>query len=331
MSRPDLIVAEPSHVGHARLVATAAAERAGLDADRIPKVALATTELATNLLKHAGQGVLTMHTEPGRLDVLSLDTGPGIHQVGQSMRDGYSTTGTMGGGLGAVRRAADVFDLFSLPGAGTAVLARWQDDRARSAKARIGAAMRTAPGEVRCGDLWAAWEDKDLVTVSVSDGLGHGERAEQASQTAMRSIAPQHTRGPADILESIQQAMSATRGATVAITQIAPERGRLWFCGVGNIAGRIYTGAAARPHRLVSRPGIVGAGNTVGTAQFAGAWTAESWLLLYSDGVSDRWDLNEWPGLLRHDPATVAAWILAQRGRGRDDSCVLVVTGGDGR
>jgi hypothetical protein len=53
--------------------------------------------------------------------------------------------------------------------------------------------------------------------------------------------------------------------------------------------------------------------------------------LLYTDGVSDRWNLEEWPGLLRHDPATVAAWILAQRGRGRDDSCVVAVSGGAAR
>ncbi len=66
-------------------------------------------------------------TEPGPaawVQLAALDTGPGIPDVDAAMADGYSTANSLGGGLGACRRAAGVFDLYTAPGAGTTVIAR---------------------------------------------------------------------------------------------------------------------------------------------------------------------------------------------------------------
>lgn len=329
MTRTDLVVSEDGHVGRARRLAAAAAQRAGLPMARVHLVALAATELATNLVKHAGRGVFTVVPGPGQLDLLAADKGPGMGRLEHSMRDGYSTTGSMGAGLGSIRRAADYFDAYTLAGRGTVVLARWRHGSPLPG-VRVGAARLTAPGETASGDMWVAVSRGATVSVALSDGLGHGDAAAKASEAAVDTLTSAAGQRPARILEAMQQALARTRGATVAVVQIVPGEGRIRFAGIGNIATRRYAETGAPVQRLLSRPGIVGVAGTNRVPDSTESWSPRSWLVLHTDGVSERWSADDWPGLLRHDPATVAAWILAQHGRGRDDACVVVVAGGDG-
>ncbi len=119
----DLPVADASHVHAAVAMAEGAAWRAGLvPADRAG-CALIATELATNLARHARDGrLVATATEPGPaawVQLAAVDHGPGIPDVEAAMADGYSTypaAGSLGGGLGACRRAAAVFDLWTSSG-----------------------------------------------------------------------------------------------------------------------------------------------------------------------------------------------------------------------
>ena len=124
----DLPVADPSHVHAAVAMADAAAAHAGLTPADRASCALIATELATNLARHARDGQLVASaTEPGPaawVQLAALDSGPGIPDVDAAMADGYSTANSLGGGLGACRRAAGVFDLYTAPGAGTTIIAR---------------------------------------------------------------------------------------------------------------------------------------------------------------------------------------------------------------
>ncbi|WP_116100881.1 SpoIIE family protein phosphatase [Amycolatopsis thermalba] len=332
MTRDDLVVTEPSHVGRARVIAASAAARAGLPLDRVHRVSLAATELASNLLKHAGRGVFSVVPALGRLDVLAVDRGPGIGRIEDSMRDGYSTTGTLGGGPGAVRRAADVFDVYSRRGQGTSVLARWHGEPSPvPGGLRIGSAILTAPGESECGDRWTALTADDSVTIALSDGLGHGQLAARASDAAISTVAAHTELRPARILELMQPSLASTRGATVAVAQLTPAEGRMRFCGVGNVSTRFYPDQDTSVQRIVSRHGIVGTAARPRPSDSVYPWSPRSWLVLHTDGISDKWSSSDWPGLFNHDPATVAGWILGQRGSGRDDACVVVVAGGGAR
>ncbi|MYS50392.1 phosphatase, partial [Streptomyces sp. SID6013] len=102
---------------------------------RTSTTALVATELATNLLKHAGGGqvlidvvappVLAAGREATwRVQIVTVDHGPGISDVSAALRDGFTTTGSLGAGLGTCARLADDFDLHSVPGRGTVVVAR---------------------------------------------------------------------------------------------------------------------------------------------------------------------------------------------------------------
>jgi serine/threonine-protein kinase RsbT len=90
-------------------------------------VALAVSELATNLLRYARGGVIRLSADRDhRGSVVELectDCGPGIANVEQAMQDGFSTSGGLGHGLPAARRLMDEFHIASGP-AGTRIVAR---------------------------------------------------------------------------------------------------------------------------------------------------------------------------------------------------------------
>src|SRR5262249_33277923 len=120
-------ITEPGQAAEARRGGVALARDLGFDETAAGRVALVVTEAATNILKHAKDGevlLIPVETDGGGRDVLALDRGPGIPDVGRALGDGYSTAGSSGTGLGAMRRLSTLFDVHSAPGVGTAVLAR---------------------------------------------------------------------------------------------------------------------------------------------------------------------------------------------------------------
>ena len=169
---------DPSRVGEARRHAAQLAHDCGFDEVQAGRLALVVTELATNLLRHAEHGRLWLaaHGSLREVEVIAVDEGPGIADVERSLHDGYSTGGTPGTGLGAVRRLAHHFDLHSTIPGGTVVLARLRADQgpADDAAACFGAVSLPAPGESVCGDGWGFAFDGDRTGMIVVDGLGHG-------------------------------------------------------------------------------------------------------------------------------------------------------------
>lgn len=92
-------------------------------------LATSVSELAQNLVKHATEGgriTLAPICRAGieGVEVTAEDHGPGIEDVPRAMEDGYSTNGGLGGGLPAVRRLMDEFEITSTLGTGTRVVAR---------------------------------------------------------------------------------------------------------------------------------------------------------------------------------------------------------------
>ncbi|MFF6959692.1 SpoIIE family protein phosphatase [Streptomyces sp. NPDC008317] len=156
----------------ARGAAAALGRRIGLGDQRTAELVLAVSELAANITKHAVDGslllrVLRSHAESAGnvvagVEVIAVDSGPGMADVSAALRDGMSTAGTLGIGLGAVQRLADTFDIHSQPGVGTVQLARFWPRSAAPATAgepAVGGITRPISGEQSCGDAWAARMD----------------------------------------------------------------------------------------------------------------------------------------------------------------------------
>jgi anti-sigma regulatory factor (Ser/Thr protein kinase) len=165
-------VADASQVAQARRLVSDHARRTGMAEARIGKVAIVVTELATNLLKHGGGGqILADRCSDGEgigLEILALDRGRGMPDVGRCMDDGYSTSGSPGTGLGAVARLADDVRIYSRPGLGSVIMARFLGEAAGAWTHRsgmgpghdghrtlFGAAVAPYPGEQVCGDRWS--------------------------------------------------------------------------------------------------------------------------------------------------------------------------------
>jgi anti-sigma regulatory factor (Ser/Thr protein kinase) len=328
MSGPNVVLAvhDPSQVGTARRAAVVEAERLGAGESDTGKVALIVTELATNLARHGGGGELLLRslTEPVvGLEIVAIDRGPGMTDVEHALRDGYSTGGTIGVGLGAVPRIADRCEIFSLDGAGTVVLARVRlAPGGRPSEVAIAGVSVPRHGESVCGDAWAWAGNGQGWSVLVADGLGHGPDAAVAAAEAVR-IFRGHTAEPAaDIMAAAHAAMRHTRGAAVGIAEVRPARGELTFTGVGNVGGALLT--ANRSRSLVSHAGIVGH-ECRKIQTFSYPWSKGSVLVLHSDGLQTRWTLDRYPALRLRDPALLAAVLYRDFARGRDD--VTVVAG----
>lgn len=321
---------EQSATGGARRMAVALAGTHGVSADAIGRLAIIVTEAATNILRHAGRGTIILRAvlvgdAPG-VEVLALDKGPGIPDLSRAMRDGFSTSGTAGQGLGGIRRLAQVFDLYSQRGVGTALLARVGEEQATvvtSIDDRVGAVCIPVSGQVECGDAWrVVVQARDRTTVMVVDGLGHGPQA-AAAAAAATALLPSRPLDEAHVLlGALDEAMRGTRGAALSVTVIDVAAREAQFSGVGNVDGRVI--AKGKTTHLVPQNGIIG--HTMPTLRpSAVPWPAGGRLIMHSDGVSARWHMDAYPGLLAAHPALVAGVIYRDFARGRDDATVIVL------
>jgi anti-sigma regulatory factor (Ser/Thr protein kinase) len=323
-------VNERSAVAEARRRATECAESLRLDANAVGRAALITTELATNLVKHTTGGSILFASDedaPRSLTIIALDKGEGIANVGAAMRDGYSTAGSPGTGLGAVARSSSHHDIYSMPGKGTVVLCRVDDEQAPGNPALASARLSVAgicvakPRETESGDAWISMRGRDATTIVVADGLGHGPAAATASLGVIRSVRERPDAELENMLQDAHSAIRSTRGAAVGIARVHESAGRLDFIGSGNIAGVIVEDEKTR--RAVSQPGIVG--HEMRKVQvFSYPWTAGSILLMHSDGIGTALSLAPYPGLAQRDPALIAAVLYRDFCRGTDDATVVV-------
>ena len=317
---------DPSGVGEARRTAGGLGARARLSADELANLSIVVNELAGNALRHGGGGTVVFRTlavgDCSGVEVLCIDGGPGMSDVTACFRDGYSTGGTMGTGLGAARRLAHAFDIFSAPGQGTVVLARmWAGGEQPATPLQVGALAIPVAGEHLCGDGWALVEDAGATTVMLVDGLGHGAGAAVAAQLAIRIFRERAGRGPVELVELLHQGLRPTRGAAAAVAEIRRDTAQVRFAGIGNIAARIISGTDTRS--LVSHNGIVGV-HSVRAHEFTYPFPAGASLVLHSDGVTSHWKADSVPGLFRRDPAIAAGIIYRDFARGRDDASIVV-------
>jgi len=315
-----------SQVGAARRGVAALASQAGLDDDAVARASIVATELATNLLGHATDGRLLARSlvdQPGvvGIELLAIDAGPGIRDIDRCLQDGFSSAGTPGNGLGAIRRQSDHFDISSQPDAGTVVLARIRA-QADPGAFRLGVVCVPYPGEIECGDGWDLQADDRLATLLVVDGLGHGSAAAEASRAARAAFRSDPERPPEQALRAMHQSLQGTRGAAVAVAQIDRRQRQLRFAGVGNIGGALL--GTGRRRGLPSHNGILG-GIASRMQAFEYDWADGDLLVMHSDGLQSRWTLDAAPGAGSRDPAVIAGLLYRDFNRGRDDLTIAVL------
>jgi serine/threonine-protein kinase RsbT len=112
----------------ARQKGRALAIRLGFSAAEATLIATAISELARNIITYARKGEVKLQTIENSarrgIVVVATDEGPGIRDIHQALRDGFSTSGSLGLGLPGVRRLMDEFHISSETGRGTTVMVK---------------------------------------------------------------------------------------------------------------------------------------------------------------------------------------------------------------
>jgi anti-sigma regulatory factor (Ser/Thr protein kinase) len=326
-------VDDPSRIAEVRRAASLLGQTMGLTPELIAQACLVASELCTNILKYAERGEIWMSTLTAGgmaygLDIVAIDRGPGIANFDAAAKDGFSTGGSLGIGLGTMRRAAALFDVYTAPGLGTALMLRLLEKKvAAPADDGFAVASRMTPirGEIVSGDSWSCLRFEPSMAVALVDGLGHGPKAAEAAHAAIeafhRSV---REGGPAQSIQLAHQALISTRGAVMAVACIDSPAQTLRFAGLGNISAVVHTPGASV--RLGSTDGTVGYGVRK-ARESSVAWTPRSTLVMNTDGLSSRWSLARHPGLLACHPVLIAAVLHRDFARNTDDATVVVVQG----
>lgn len=339
-------ITDEQGISTAALDAMTLARAHGLDADAVERLGVVVTAMAGNILRHAqtGQVILRQVGEHGLgcIEVLALDKGPGIADMTRTMRDSATPAGGIpratpaagvlrDGGLADIRRLADLFDIYSHTGCGTALVAHvgtpaTHDDASCTAESvrhgTVGVVCVPLQGEQECGDSWAVDISDARMTVLLVDGLGHGPGAAIAARAAMAVFRDVSGDKPESILTAMHAALRHTRGAALSVSVVDHASGSVHFCGVGNVDGRVVNVDASK--HMAPQNGIVG--HTMPRPQCASVpWPADGRLVMHSDGITARWKADSYPGLLARHPSLLAGVLFRDFARARDDATVVVL------
>jgi hypothetical protein len=157
--------------------------------------------------------------------------------------------------------------------------------------------------------------------LAIIDGLGHGAPAALAAQAALQLLRQNPALPLPQLLGVLDTGLTGTRGAAVGLVQIRGRR--LWHAGVGNTRALRWRGDHLL--RLPSQSGVVGGGlpANLDLAVTEADLQPGDWLLLFTDGLSEKLDLKvhlpEWA----RDPQLLCDHLLARWRNPRDDAGVL--------
>ncbi|HEX8852943.1 MAG TPA: ATP-binding protein [Pyrinomonadaceae bacterium] len=343
-----LQIMDEAQVGAARRAVRRFAAPLGFGEDALAALDIIVQEIGTNAARYTAAGGCLHWTTPlgnaPGVELFYWDKGPGIFDVERAVIDGVSSGGSLGGGLGALQRLLDDFDVYSTVRGttsrlvrrrrsthGTAILGRkWVTrpsvDASRApeaSEADIGVWSRPRPGEDVNGDAYCVIRHRGQTLFAVIDGLGHGRGAHEAASVALDSLG-QWRGEPLDLmLHAAHDALRATRGAVIGAVVIDREKEALYYAGVGNVEARVF--GSAEPTRAIPSNGTLGARLPSTLRVWPHRWTPGATVVIASDGLSATWDIGAYPGLLRKSPQLIAGVLLRDFGRDTDDATVLVV------
>jgi anti-sigma regulatory factor (Ser/Thr protein kinase) len=308
------------------------AEGIGFTGAKLGSIEIIVAEMTSNLFKHANKGRELLFKEVQKnghkgIEIIALDDGPGMKDPHVMQRDGFSTTKTLGQGLGAIKRLSHEYDLYSTLGWGTIIVSRFYMEHSDNYKhpetgVDVRAVVVPKPGEIACGDGWAYRKDKGSFSILIMDGLGHGLLAEAAAQAAINTFLTIQPGTPNELLVEIHNAIRKTRGGVGAILQLYSEKKNYIYCGLGNIAARCINLFKVRT--LLSYNGIIGMNKPARLHNQEHELDGKDIFVITSDGIKTRWDHSLYPGILTRDGSIFAAAIYKDQSRRTDDSMVII-------
>ena len=325
-----------------RLQATA--RRMGFSDGQRENMVLVAAEMVSNQIKYAGgRGMLQIWQQPGGvLDLLALDYGPGIANLSLAHRDGYSSSKTLGKGLGTIRSLSHEAGIFTVPemgGSGTNMpwhgCVFWsrfstsskkpiQNPAAspRAAKSGFTAGLftRALTDDRYNGDRIYLEQHEDTIRWLHMDGLGHGELAQKATDNLadLLYISPDVYK----VLEKVDHQLKTTRGAVAMFSDLDIHTMKAQILGIGDMSAHFYIDDQFQ--NITFAPGILGKEHKTPRV-IPIDLKKPCTVITASDGIRRSWNEASFPGLWKQHPQLIAYVLGNILGRGSDDQSLCVV------
>lgn len=171
-----------------------------------------------------------------------------------------------------------------------------------------------------CGDLWASVVHENATTFLVSDGVGRGREAREASRLAAEVLRTEGNAPPDRLMEVMHQKLQLTAGAVVFVGRYRPSRTKLEFCTVGNLS--VYRVGTNSISRLIALNGMLGY-RLPQLQVYEKELPKNSGLVLHTDGLN-LGGLEE-EDLPFRTPSLNAAGLLERYGSNDDDALAAVL------
>ncbi len=328
-----MVITSSAEVIAVRRIAKEIAQEIGFDETDRKEIVLVVSELASNIIKYASHGLVTL--TPVFLDnqkgliIEATDKGQGFNED-NAMQNGFSSSGTLGFGLGAVNRMMDEFEIFTNEDGKTGariVCKRWIYDNPcfeRQCPFDFGIVSRAKSGEPVNGDAFVIKQGQNRSLVAVIDGVGHGYLAQQAALAARHYIEKHSDLPLLDIFRGVERACRSTRGVVMALAVFDWSKMSLTFASVGNIEVKVLGREAQEKFKFIVRRGIVGK-NAPAPVITENPWHQDYALALHSDGLSSHWSWHDFSHHAHKPAQFIAEQIHQAVRRDFDDATLLIV------
>lgn len=320
----------------------AAARRLGFNDIQRQDMVLVAAEMISNQIKYSGgRGMLQIWQQPGpMLDIVALDFGPGIANLAQAQQDGYSSSKTLGKGLGTIKCLSFESGIYTVPESpvsseqaawhGCVFWSRFCPVQTRlsvsesppgtRARIKTGLFTRAFSNDRYNGDRIYMEQAGSRLRSLHLDGLGHGVLAQQA------------TEGLADLLfldedvtkviKLIDRQLKTTRGAVALLSELDLDLARAQILGVGDMSAYAYVDGQLQT--MTFAPGILGKEHKT-PRPMPLMLKKTSVFITASDGMRRGWNMSSFPGLLYQHPQLIAYVLGNIMGRVSDDQSVCVM------
>ncbi len=333
-------------IGHTRRSIVEESKKLGFNPTELAEISIVINELCTNFIKHkAVDGTLNFkilnETDRVGIEITAQDKGPGIKDVDEVIKNGVSTKGTMGGGVGAIKRLMDSFEIYSnynnskyisfesnhpdLESIGTLIiLKKWTSSSSKHEENDIKFSIlsRPHPGLGVNGDHYFVKKFKDRCIFAVIDGLGHGVEANLAAKLVSEIINENTHKSTEDMLITINGGISHTRGAVAGIILIDTIKREFQYSAVGNIEFRYKSDGSTE--RFIPTSGILGAHSNKKIIVHRHVYEKGAIITMCTDGISNKWDYASYIDTFAFNPSAFANSILKDFGKATDDATILV-------
>ncbi|MDM8514829.1 ATP-binding protein/SpoIIE family protein phosphatase [Desulfobacterales bacterium HSG16] len=324
-NKSKIAINNETDVIKARLLGKKIAFATGFGEIGVAEIEIVISELGTNIIKHAGGrgSMLFQSVKDGYvrgIEITARDQGAGMDNVEAMIKDGISSTNTLGIGLSGVKRLMDELEFKTGKGRGTVIRSKKWIKTDYKSKKHCSVLSKPKLGETVSGDDYFFKHLPSYVIFSVIDALGHGFHAHQVAKHALNILENNFQDSLLSIIKRCHEGLKGSRGAAMSIGMIDFKTNNFQHVSIGNVETRVYgTPSPIKPVCTNGTMGLIMENARINVYPYS----KNSCIVMFSDGISNKFEIEQ--GLLRKSPQEISNYIFTGYAKNYDDATVLVV------